>query len=106
MCDPYLQRHTHQGMGHAVAVALKLDVLVDVNLHRLEDGQLPGLHWQASQGRGVDLGKDTGAAPRLFLKRLVVELHDRPEYPPLMRFGCLPQMGDGAGLMSAVGSSP
>ena len=64
LCDPYLQRHTHQGMGHAVAVALKLDVLVDVNLHRLEDGQLPGLHWQASQGRGVDLGKDTGAAPR------------------------------------------
>ena len=75
LCDPYLQRHAHQGMGHAVAVTLKLDVLVDVNLHRLEHSQLPGLHWQRSQSRCIDLGKDTGAAPGQFLKRLVVELH-------------------------------
>jgi hypothetical protein len=32
------------------------------------------LHWQGSQGRCINLGKDTGTTPRQFLKRLVVEL--------------------------------
>ena len=46
LCDPGLQSESHQGMGHAVAVTLKLDVLVNVNLDRLVDGKLPSLQWQ------------------------------------------------------------
>ena len=72
-----LQRHPHQGMRHAVAVPLKFDVLVNVNLDRLEHRPLPGLQRQGAQGRGVDLGKDTGAAACELLKRLVVELHQQ-----------------------------
>lgn len=35
--DTGFQRLAHQGLGHAVAVAFKLDVLVNVNPHRLVD---------------------------------------------------------------------
>ena len=77
LCHAHLQRDAHQGMGHAVAVTFKLNVLVNVNLYRLEHRQLPGLHGQGAQGRGINLGKDTGAAARQLLKRLVVELHQQ-----------------------------
>ena len=48
-----------------------------MNLHRLEYSQLPWLHRQGAQGRCVDLGKDTGAAARQLLKRLVVVLFEQ-----------------------------
>ncbi len=41
---PQLQRSPHQGGGHAVAVAFKFDMAVDVHAHRFEDRPLPGLN--------------------------------------------------------------
>jgi hypothetical protein len=70
---PQLQRQTHQGVGHAVAVAFKLDVAVDVHPHRFEHPHSQWLHRQGHQGRGVDLGKHAGAVAGQFLKRTLVE---------------------------------
>ncbi len=46
----HLQRLAHQRVGHAVSVALELDVIVNVDLDRLEDRQLKGLQ-QGRHGR-------------------------------------------------------
>jgi hypothetical protein len=71
--DAQLQGQADQGVGHAVAVALKLDMAVDVHAHRLEDRPFPGLHRQGDQGRGVNLGKYAGTAAGQLLKRALVE---------------------------------
>ena len=77
LCDARLQRATNQGVRYAVVVLLERDVGVDMNLYRLVGGQLPGLHWQGPQGRGVDFCKHTGAATGELLKRFGVELFEQ-----------------------------
>jgi hypothetical protein len=37
---------TDQGLGHAVAVTIDLDMMVDVNAHGPEYAELPGLQGQ------------------------------------------------------------
>jgi hypothetical protein len=70
----YFHLLSDEWVGHAVAGLIELDVRVDVRLDRLEHGEFPGLHGHGPQGRGIDLGKDTGAASGELLTRLVVEL--------------------------------
>ena len=62
--DPKLQHLAHQGLRYAVAVALKLDVAVDVHLDGLEDSEFPRLCGQRLQCRSINLGKGTGTAAR------------------------------------------
>lgn len=50
--DADLQDKTHQRLRHAVAVAIELDVLVNVHPHRFVNGQLPGLRRQGLQRGG------------------------------------------------------
>ncbi len=71
--DARLQHLANQGLRHTVAVALELDVVVDVDLDGLEVRHLVALQRQRQQGRRVDLGEGAGAAARQLLERLVVE---------------------------------
>ena len=67
-----LQGLADERMRHAVAVALHLDVVVDVDLHRLEAGKLIGLARQRHQCRRIQFGEHAGAAAGQLLKRPVV----------------------------------
>jgi len=66
-----------QRVRHAVAVALDLDVVVDVHPDGLERRHLVALQRQRHQGRRIDLGEGAGAAAGQFLERLVVEAREQ-----------------------------
>lgn len=68
----HLQRLTHQRVRHAVAVAFKLNVLINVHLDRLEHRQIKRLQRQRHQGRCVYGSKHARPAAGQLLKRLVV----------------------------------
>ncbi|CAM3732644.1 hypothetical protein ROSA5918_05155 [Roseateles saccharophilus] len=70
--EPRLQHLAHQRMGHAVAVAVDLDVVIDVDLHGLEAREFVALRGQRHQGRLVQLGEHAGAAAGQFLEGAVV----------------------------------
>ena len=48
---------TDQGLWHAVAVTIDLDVVVDVNAHGPEHRELPGLQRQRSERWSIEVGK-------------------------------------------------
>ena len=72
--DAQLQRHAHQGVGHAVAVGFKLDVAVNVHAHGFEDRPLPGLQRQRHQGRSINFLEHAGPAARQLLEGALVEV--------------------------------
>jgi hypothetical protein len=60
-------------IGHAVPVAVDLDVVVDVDRGGLPDRVLVGLRGQGPQGRPIELGEQAETAPRQLPKRARVE---------------------------------
>jgi hypothetical protein len=70
----------HQSGGHAVAVALKLQMLIDVNANRFEDRKLPALRRQGLQCRRIKLCKRIRAAAWQLLKRPCVEVLQQGRY--------------------------
>jgi hypothetical protein len=67
-----LQGLPDERMRHAIAVALQLDVVVDVDLHRLETCELVPLAWKRHQCRRIQFGEHAGAAAGQLLERPVV----------------------------------
>ncbi|OIQ80056.1 hypothetical protein GALL_382050 [mine drainage metagenome] len=71
--QPRLQLRADQVLRHAVAMAVDLDVVVDVHPHRLVAGPFPGLRGQRLQRRRVDGGEHRGAAAGQLLEQPGVE---------------------------------
>ena len=71
--DARLQRQSHQRVRHAVAMEVDLDVIVDVRLHRLEGGPLPGLCRQARQRRRIQRCEQARTAAFELLELAIVQ---------------------------------
>jgi hypothetical protein len=76
-CHAQLQHLPNQGVGGAVAVALKLDMTIYMHPYGLKDGPLPGLGGQRHQGRDIDLGKHAGPAAGHLLKGALVQVRQQ-----------------------------
>ena len=72
--DACLQDQPDQGLRHAVAMPLDLDVVINVHAHGLVGGEFPGLQRQGLQCWRIQLCKRAGSAARQPLECLVVEL--------------------------------
>ena len=66
ICDARLQLQPHQRMRDAVAVALDLDVVVDVHRHCLEGRPLPALRGQGRQRGRVQRANKMARLPSRF----------------------------------------
>ena len=85
---PQLQDLAHQSGRHAVAVALKLHMLIDVNANRFEDRKLPALRRQRLQGRRIKLCKRSRSAAWQLLKRPCVEVLQQGHYGRIRKLPC------------------
>jgi hypothetical protein len=72
-CDAGLDQLTDQRLRHAVAVAIDLNVVVDVHAHGPKHSELPRLQTQLLQSRGIQIGKRAGSAAGQPLEGLAVE---------------------------------
>lgn len=70
--DARIELESDQSVRHAVAVFVDLDVVVNVNGHRLEARQFIGLGWQRLQCRRVQFCECACATSRQLLERALV----------------------------------
>jgi hypothetical protein len=81
--DPQFHRGAHQGVGHAVIVALELDVVVNVDPGRLPAKDLKPLGGQYSQGRTVQLLKGAAPIARQLLEGTLVQIDQQQGNRPV-----------------------
>ena len=67
-------RGAHQGVRHAVVVALEFDVVIDVDLGALAEKDLKALGWQRLQGRRVELLESAAPVAGQLLEGALVQI--------------------------------